>query len=118
MIMRLDKISIRSVKENEEVKYQQLMGMHHYLEAIPKIGETLWYVGIYKEQWVALVSFSAAALNCAARDHWIGWSYRHQSGRLKLIANNSRFLILLVKQTMNLGSKVLSLCLTRLSRFE
>ncbi len=113
--MRLEKISIRPVGKSEEAKYQQLMKMHHYLGAIPKIGETLWYVGIYKEQWVALISFSAAALNCAARDHWIGWSYRHQSGRLKLIVNNSRFLILPVKQTKNLGSKLLSLCLKRLS---
>jgi len=81
----------------------------------PKIGETLWYIAIYEEQWVALVSFSAAALNCTARDHWIGWSYRYRSGHLKLIVNNSRFLILPVKQTKNLGSKVLSLCLKRLS---
>jgi len=49
MIMRLEKISIRPVRESEEAKYQQLMGTHHYLGAIPKIGETLWYVGIYKE---------------------------------------------------------------------
>ncbi len=115
MIMRLEKISVRPISKNEEAKYQQLMGTHHYLGAIPKIGETLLYVGIYKEQWVALISFSAAALNCAARDRWIGWSYRHQSGRLKLIANNSRFLILPVKQAKNLGSKLLSRCLKRLS---
>lgn len=115
MIMRLEKISVRPVNKNEEVKYQQLLGTHHYLGAIPKIGETLWYVGIYDKQWVGLISFSAAALNCAARDRWIGWSYRHRSGRLKLIANNSRFLILPAKQTTNLGSKLLSLCLKRLS---
>ncbi len=115
MIMRLEEISVRPIRNDEESKYQQLMGAHHYLGAIPKIGETLWYVGIYKEQWIALVSFSAAALSCAARDRWIGWSYRCRSGRLKLIVNNSRFLILPAKQTKNLGSKVLSLCLKRLS---
>lgn len=114
MIMRLEEISVRPIRNNEDTKYQQLMGMHHYLGALPKIGETLRYVGTYKEQWVALVSFSAAALNCAARDRWIGWSHRYRSGRLKLITNNSRFLILPVKQNKNLGSKVLSLCLKRL----
>lgn len=68
------------------------MESHHYLSAIPKIGETLWYVATNETQWVALISFSAAALKCADRDRWIGWRYRHQTGRLKLIANNSRFL--------------------------
>jgi len=115
MIMRLEKISVRPVEKDEEVKYQHLLETHHYLGAIPKIGETLWYVGFYDKQWVGLISFSAAALNCAARDRWVGWSYRHRSGRLKLIANNSRFLILPRERSMNLGSKLLSLCLKRLS---
>ena len=72
-------------------------------------------VASYETEWTALVSFSAAALKCAARDEWIGWSYRHQTGRLKLIANNSRFLILPAGHDKNLGSRLLSLCLKRLS---
>jgi len=40
------------------------------------------------------LSFSASALKCAARDRWIGWSFRQQYARLKLVVNNSRFLIL------------------------
>ncbi|MGZ4960014.1 MAG: Druantia anti-phage system protein DruA [Methylomonas sp.] len=43
---------------------------------------------------MALISFFAAEWKCAARDQWIGWSYRYQYDRLHLIANNSRFLIL------------------------
>ncbi|RUT67688.1 DUF4338 domain-containing protein, partial [Flavobacterium cupreum] len=58
--------------------------------------------------------FSASALKCAARDTWIGWDYRHQYGRLKLIANNSRFLILPQWHLPNLGTKVLSLCQRRI----
>jgi len=91
------------------------MEAHHYLGKRPKIGETLRYVATYEAQWVALLSFSAAALKCAARDHWIGWHYRHQTGRLKLLTNNSRFLILATWHYKNLGSRVLSLCLKRLS---
>jgi hypothetical protein len=41
-----------------------------------------------------LLSFSASALKCGARDGWIGWDLRHRYSRLKLIVNNSRFLIL------------------------
>ena len=86
------------------------MEEHHYLGALPKIGETIWYVASLKDQWVALISFSASAWKCAARDQWIGWSFRHQYDRLKLVVNNSRFLILPEWHIPNLGSRVLSLC--------
>ena len=91
------------------------MQRHHYLGALPKIGETLWYVATWREEWVALLSFSAAAWKCAVRDRWIGWRFRHQYDRLNLIANNSRFLILPAWHVPNLGSKTLSLCHQRLS---
>ena len=60
------------------------MQEHHYLGALPKISETLWYVATFADQWVALLSFSAAALKCSARDHWIGWDFRHQYERLRI----------------------------------
>ncbi len=113
--MPLDKVSVRPILKQEEEKYRDLMESAHYLGAIPKIGETIWYIAVSGAQWVALISFSAAALKCTDRDSWIGWSYRHQSGRLKLVVNNSRFLILPNLVAKNLGSKVLSLCLKRLS---
>lgn len=90
------------------------MEEHHYLGFLPKIGETLWYVAIWKDQWVALLSFSAAAWKCAARDRWIGWNFRHQYARLKWVANNSRFLLLPHDGIKNLGSRILSLCQRRL----
>ena len=113
--MLLNQVSVRPILKQEESKYLQLLNKHHYLGSIPKIGETLWYIATYQGQWIALISFSSAALKCTARDQWIGWSYRHQTGRLKLIANNSRFLILATVSDKNLGSRVLSLCLKRLS---
>lgn len=73
--------------------FQQLMQKHHYLGALPKIANTIWYVAVHEEEWFALLSFSAPALKCGARDQWIGWNYRHQYDRLHLIVNNSRFLI-------------------------
>jgi len=108
-------VSVSPILKNEETDYAQLMEIHHYLGAIPKIGEILWYVASYQAQWIALISFSAAALNCTARDQWIGWSYRHRAGRLKLLANNNRFLILPNDSDKNMGSHILSLCLKRLS---
>ena len=90
------------------------MQEHHYLGALPKISETLWYRATFDNQWVALLSFSAAALQCSARDRWIGWHYRHQFDRLKLVTNNSRFLILPHWHFPNVASRVLALCRKRL----
>lgn len=90
------------------------MQEHHYLGFLPKIGETLWYVASWHEEWVALLSFSTAAWKCAARDLWIGWDFRHQYDRLHLVTNNSRFLILPEYHVPNLASRILSLCQKRL----
>lgn len=92
------------------------MQSHHYLGALPKIGNTLWYAALWAGEWVALLSFSAAALKCAVRDHWVGWAFRHQFDRLNLVANNSRFLILPHCHHKNLASRVLSLCRRRIQR--
>ena len=81
---------------------------------MPKIGNTLWYVATWIGEWVAGLSFSAAAWKCGARDRWIGWDFRHQYDRLNLIANNSRFLILPHCHYKNLASKALSLCRRRI----
>ena len=86
------------------------MDTHHYLGALPKIGHSLWYVACCKKEWQALISFSAAAWKCAARDQWIGWHFRYQYDRLHLIANNSCFLILPEHHYPNLASRILSLC--------
>src|SRR5271157_1429786 len=111
----LGEVVVRPVRAGEESRYQDLMQQHHYLGGLPKISETLWYVATWREQWVALLSFSASALKCAVRDGWIGWNLRQRYSRLKLVVNNSRFLILPDWHVGNLGSRVLSLCQRRLA---
>ena len=112
--MDLYQITVRPVLKCEERRYVTLMRAHHYLGALPKIGETLWYVATWRAEWVALLSFSSCALKCAARDQWIGWCYRNQYDRLHLVTNNSRFLILPNWHYPNFASRILSLCQKRL----
>jgi len=112
--LRLDHVSLRPIHTSEEARFQELMQSHHYLGSLPKIGNTVWYAASWEDEWVALLSFSAAALKCAARDRWIGWDFRHQFDRLNLVANNSRFLILPHCHHQNLASRVLSLCRRRI----
>jgi hypothetical protein len=99
---------------SEELDYLGLMESYHYLGSLPKIGETVWYVASFHDEWVALLSFSASAWKCRARDLWIGWDFRRQYDRLKLVVNNSRFLILPNWHVPNLGSRVLALCEERI----
>jgi hypothetical protein len=113
--LNLREIVLQPVAVHEEARFQALMAAHHYLGALPKIGHTLWYVATWNGQWLALLSFSAAAWKCAARDVWIGWDFRHQYDRLHLVANNSRFLILPEHHVANLASRVLALSERRLA---
>jgi hypothetical protein len=113
-VLNLQEILVRPVRPFEEPHYRKQMQKHHYLGFLPKIGETLWYIASWQQQWVALLSFSAPAWKCAARDSWIGWDLRHQYDRLHLVTNNSRFLILPQYHVANLASRILSLSHKRL----
>ena len=106
--MQIREALVRPVLPEETERFQELMHEHHYLGRLPKIGETLWYVAICLDQWAVLFCFSAAALKCATRDQWIGWGSHLQSCRLKLVVNNSRFLILPEWRILNMGSRLLS----------
>jgi hypothetical protein len=109
-------IRVRPVLYDEEERFKRLLSQYHYLGFLPKIGETIWYIATYNTEWIALLVFSAAALKCKVRDQWIGWDYRHQFHQLKGVINNSRFLILPAGNRPNVGSKVMSLCLKRVTR--
>lgn len=112
--MQLNEIHVRPITETEHERYRELMQAHHYLGASRPVGETLYYIALWRGQWIALLSFSSAALKCAVRDQWIGWRYRHQFDRLNLVTNNSRFLILPQWHYPNAATRILSLCQRRL----
>ena len=111
--MVLSEVAVDIVAAEDEARFRDLMQAHHYLGAVPGMGETVRYIAHHRGRWLALAVFSAPALKCGARDRWIGWDYGVQFGRLHLVTNNSRFLILPGGER-NLGSRVLSLCARRL----
>jgi len=55
-------LKVEPVHPSRERIFQELMQTHHYLGELPKIGNTIWYVATRENQWLALLSFSAAAL--------------------------------------------------------
>lgn len=112
----LNQVRVRLLADNEVGQFNFYLEREHYLESSRFAGQSLRYVAEVEGQWVALLSFSAPALQLKAREQWIGWSPRQRARRLGLVVNNSRFLVLPARQRYpNLASRVLGLALRRLS---
>ena len=92
------------------------MDQHHYLGFRGMFGASLRHVAETPDgRWLALIGWCAGTFKVGARDRWIGWAPEQQFRRLRLIANNTRFLILSQARVANLASCALSLSLRRLS---
>jgi hypothetical protein len=109
------RVVVRLVTAAEQSLWNSLMKRHHYLGFHSLIGQSLRYVAVHEDRWLALLGWSAAALKCRVRDQWIGWSPALKLQRLPMVVNNSRFLILPDVSVPNLASRVLSLNMKRLS---
>ncbi len=114
--IELRALEVRLIRSGERARFCALIDEHHYLGYEPIVGESLCYVATDDDQWVALLGWGSAALKCTVRDRWIGWERETQWRRLRLLANNVRFLILPGANQTNLASRVLALNLKRLSR--
>jgi len=110
----LDGVCLRLTQPQEQERFDQLIKEEHYLHSADWVGERLFYVAEYQGEWVALLAWTSAAYHLKDRDAWIGWNDEQRNRRLKLVANNARFLILAEGQP-NLASRVMGLCLKRLS---
>ena len=70
----LTHLVVRLVRPDEVGRFNELIIQHHYLKSSQIVGEHLRYVAEYRGQWLALASWSAAALHLKARDGFIGWT--------------------------------------------
>lgn len=112
----LERVTIRLLQEAERPEFDRCLEAEHYLASSALVGETLRYVAELDGQSVALLTFSAPALHLKARERWIGWTPRQRARRLGFVVNNSRFLLRAERHRFpNLASRVLGLCLRRVS---
>ncbi|TVP78099.1 MAG: ISAs1 family transposase [Puniceicoccaceae bacterium] len=112
----LGQITVRLLHDTERARFDELLEERHYLKSARVGGRSLRYVAELNGEWIALICFSGAAPHLAAREEWIGWSPTQLARRLGFVVNNSRYLLLTDRHVYpNMGSKVLSLCLKRLS---
>lgn len=96
--------------------FQCLLQRYHYLGQRNCVGENLKYLVSERHgRPVACLLFGSAAWRCRSRDAFIGWSKLSQQHSLRLLTNNTRFLILPWVRVPHLASHILSLITRRLS---
>lgn len=112
----LSELTIKLLVRSRDIqRCDRILIEHHYLHSARLVGEQLRYAVVWKGQWLAVATWSAAALHIKARDKFIGWTEEQRRQRLPLVVNNSRLYVLADCHYPNLVSRFMKLMLTRLS---
>jgi hypothetical protein len=98
----------------DEGLFNSLLAQYHYLGYQQPVGEHLKYLVVAAGRPVACVAWSSAPRHLGPRDRFIGWSAEARRRNLRLVAYNTRFLILPWITVPHLASHVLSRMATRL----
>jgi hypothetical protein len=107
-LAQLGELELRQVRRTQDEKLCcGLIEGHHYLRYTQPVGEQLKYVAFAKDRPVACFTWSSAPRHLGARDRFIGWSLAAQHRNLRLLAYNSRFLILPWVRVPHLASHLL-----------
>ena len=77
---------------------------HHWL-GYRATGQTIRYVGLVEEAWVAVAVFGAAALSCTVRERTLCWDPDVKTSRLPLLVANSRLCVLPVVSRKRRGAR-------------
>jgi len=95
-VKELQPIEIRQVRRT---KYDELFNglaeQYHYLGYTQPVGEHLKYIVFVRGRPIACFAFSSAPYKILHRDRFIGWQPEALEKNRRLMAYNSRFLILM-----------------------
>lgn len=101
-------LEFRQVRRTqEEPVFNGLMEEHHYLGYVHPVGEHLKYMVFATERPIACLAWSSAPRHLGPRDRFIGWSPEARRKNLRLLAYNTRFLILPWVRVAHLASHIL-----------
>jgi hypothetical protein len=107
-LRELEALDVRQVRRSvEEPLVDGLLDAHHYLGFTRPVGEHLKYLVLAGERPVACFVWSSAARHLGPRDRYIGWSAATRRRNMRLVAYNSRFLILPWVEVPQLASHLL-----------
>jgi len=109
-------IDIHQVRRtSEEGLFNSLMEQYHYLHYDQPVGEHLKYLVTANGQAIACIAFSSAPRHLGPRDRFIGWDADTRRRNLRLIAYNTRFLILPWVAVPHLASHLLARVAARIA---
>lgn len=112
----LSEMTVKLLERPPDIrKCDEILVEHHYLKSAKLVGEQLRYAVTWKGQWLAVATWSAAALHIKPRDGFIGWTEEQRRQRLALVVNNSRLYVAQDCHYPNLVSRFMKLMLGRLS---
>jgi Domain of unknown function (DUF4338) len=94
-LAELGLLEIRQVRRTpDEAMFNSLIQQHHYLGYTQPVGEHLKYVVYAGARPIACAAWSSAPRHLGSRDRFIGWAPKARLANVRLLAYNTRFLIL------------------------
>src|ERR1700735_1468817 len=87
--------------------FNSLLEQYHYLRYQQPVGEHLKNLVSAKGQMIACLAWCPAPRHLASRDRFIGWGAEARKRNLRLLAYNTRFLILPWVAVPRLASHIL-----------
>ncbi|HEY3352043.1 MAG TPA: Druantia anti-phage system protein DruA [Polyangia bacterium] len=107
-LAELGALTFRQVRRSaDERLFNSLIATHHYLGYTQPVGEHLKYLVYAGERPVACFAWSSAPRHLAPRDRYLGWAPAVRRRNVRLVAYNSRFLILPWVEVPHLASHLL-----------
>jgi len=115
-LAELGPLEMRQVRRTpEEAMFNSLLQQHHYLGYTQPVGEHLKYMVFAGERPIACTAWSSAPRHLGSRDRFIGWTAQARLANIRLLAYNTRFLILPWVTVPHLASHLLGRIAKRLS---
>jgi len=107
-LCELAPLVVRQVRRaRDEPLFNSLIAQHHYLGYRRPVGENLKYLVYTQNRPIACLAFCSAPRHLGSRDRFIGWGRQARLKNIRLIAYNTRFLILPWVSVKHLASHLL-----------
>jgi hypothetical protein len=104
----LGPLQVRQVRRTpEEALFNSLLAQHHYLGYAQPVGEHLKFLVCARGRPVACLAWSSAPRHLGSRDRFIGWGQQARRQNIRLLAYNTRFLLLPWVTVPHLASHIL-----------
>jgi len=107
-LSEIGQLELRQVRRTaDEALFNSLLAQHHYLGYTQPVGEQLKYLVVAQGRPIACLAWSSAPRHLGSRDRFIGWSVQVRRKNIRLIAYNTRFLVLPWVVVPHLASHIL-----------